>query len=270
MKQINDKYSQFQLETSRDSSDYFHVEKYISDGYYAHFHRNPELYCVFHGHVGVTVNGKKTVLDTGDAVFIDSLQIHSYECEDRAEVAFILMGSSYMQSFNNLYPNQSPPTLLSDKQRNKKLFELIEMLSPKRCDFTSLERIAYTNLIMHLIVSEYGTIPKQKKEVRRGIYILTEIIQYIYDHYSDDLSLTSIAEQFGYAPLTISKLFSQYVKIDIRSFIGNVRIQRVFELRQMPEYYDKSMLELSSLCGFNSVSSFYRAYRKSLNTPLRT
>ena len=71
----------------------FMSEKYISDGYYAHFHRNPELYCVFHGHVGVTVNGKKTVLDTGDAVFIDSLQIHSYECEDRAEVAFILMGS---------------------------------------------------------------------------------------------------------------------------------------------------------------------------------
>ena len=39
----NRKYLQFQLETSRDHPDYFHIEKYLSDGYYAHFHRNPEL-----------------------------------------------------------------------------------------------------------------------------------------------------------------------------------------------------------------------------------
>ena len=267
MKQINDKYTQFQLETSRDGSDYFHVEKYVSDGYYAHFHRNPELYCVFNGTSRVTVNGRGITLTAGDAVFINSLQIHSYECDDKAEVAFALLGNNYMQSFHNLYPNRFPPTLLSNKQGNIQLFNLIETLAPKRCDFTSLERVAYTNLILHLIVSVYGTVPKQKKEEKKGAYALSEIIQYIYDHSSEDLSLTSIAEHFGYAPLTLSKMFGQYIKIDIRNFINSVRIQKVFELRQLPEYKDKSMLELSSLCGFNSVSSFYRTYRKSLNPP---
>ena len=29
----NRKYLQFQLETSRDRPDYFHIEKYLSDGY---------------------------------------------------------------------------------------------------------------------------------------------------------------------------------------------------------------------------------------------
>ena len=265
MRQINNKNIQFQFEVSRDGSDYFHVEKYVSDGYYAHFHRNPELYCVFSGSSRVTVNGREIALTAGDAVFINSLQIHSYECDDKAEVAFALLGTDYMQSFYNLYPNHFLPTLLSDKQGNIQLFNLIETLSPKRCDFTGLERVAYTNLILHLIVSVYGTVPEQQKG-GKGAYVLSEIIQYIYDHFSEDLSLTSIAEHFGYAPLTISKMFSQYIKIDIRNFINSVRIQKVFELRQLPEYEGKSMLELSSLCGFNSVSRFYRAYKKSLNT----
>lgn len=49
------KYLQFQLESQRDRADYFHAEKYLSDGYYAHFHRNAELYCVYEGAVTVTI-----------------------------------------------------------------------------------------------------------------------------------------------------------------------------------------------------------------------
>ena len=51
----NKKYLQFQLESQRDRADYFHAEKYLSDGYYAHFHRNAELYCVYEGAVTVTI-----------------------------------------------------------------------------------------------------------------------------------------------------------------------------------------------------------------------
>lgn len=262
MRGVGNKFNQFQLETTRDASNYFHVEKYISNGYFAHFHRNPELYCVFDGTVNVTVNDRSITLTSGEAVFINSLQIHSYECDNKAEVAFALLGNTYMQFFYNLYPNRFPPTLLADKQGNTELFKLIDALSPKRCDFTDLERIAYTNLILHHIVSVYDTVPVRGKETKRGAYALTEIIQYIYDHSSENLSLTSIAEHFGYAPLTLSKMFSQHIKIDIRNFINNIRIQKMFELRQLPEYKDKSILELASICGFNSVSSFYRSYKK--------
>ena len=70
----NRKYLQFQLETSRDRPDYFHIEKYLSDGYYAHFHRNPELYCVYGGSVRVSVGKNEYPLTPGDAVFIIKCQ----------------------------------------------------------------------------------------------------------------------------------------------------------------------------------------------------
>lgn len=79
------KYLQFQLEAQRDRADYFHAEKYLSDGYYAHFHRNAELYCVYEGAVTVTIGKNEYALRAGEGVFIDSLQVHSYLCATRRQ-----------------------------------------------------------------------------------------------------------------------------------------------------------------------------------------
>lgn len=91
---------------------------------------------------------------------------------------------------------------------------------------------------------------------------MPQIIQYIYDNYSQPLTLSSIAEQFHYAPLSLSRLFGRYIRIDIRNFINNVRIQHVIALKNLPENNEKSIIDLAFQCGFNSVSSFYRAYNK--------
>ena len=65
-----------------------------------------------------------------------------------------------------------------------------------------------------------------------------------------------------YAPLSLSRLFGRYIRIDIRNFINNVRIQHVIALKNLPENNEKSIIDLAFQCGFNSVSSFYRAYNK--------
>ena len=264
MKKIIKTYPQFQIASSMKETINFHVEKYVSGGYYAHFHHSRELFCVFNNSSRVFINNEEFTLTEGQAVFIDSLQMHSYECKDKSEVAFVLISDNYMQSFKNLYPDQTLPTFLSDPVSNRPLFDLIEKLAPKLSNFTSLESIAYSNLILHFIVSSYGVCPISKHQTKN--YILTDVIRYIYNHSSESLSLSSLAAHFGYAPLTISKIFSQYVKIDIRNFINIVRLQKFFELSEMPQYKNMSIMQISSLCGFNSISSFYRTYNKSLNS----
>ena len=87
-------------------------------------------------------------------------------------------------------------------------------------------------------------------------------MQYIYNHYDENLSLTSLSEKLGYARLTISHLLNKYIKIDFRNFVNNIRVQNIVALRAKPENKDKSLTELAYMCGFNSVASFYRAYKK--------
>ncbi len=246
-------------ETNRDFPSYFHAEKYESIGYKDHLHRNIEVYCVVKGRSHVTINEREYDLTEGQAVVINSMQIHSYKNSEGTIVSFLLIGSNYLQLFNSLYPERILPEFLFDKDANKPVLEMIDRIAVQYDDFDAFESMGYSNLLIHHIVGAYGTEVAKKGSKR---FIFSEIIQYIYDHYTEDLSLTSLAEQFGYAPRSLGHMFGKYVKMDIRNFINSVRVEKVLEMNADPAYRDTPILKLALSCGFNSASSFYRAYRK--------
>lgn len=255
-------YLQFQFEMERDRPDYFHAESYTSDGYYAHFHRNTELYCVYTGQVNVSIGKEKYLLTPGNAVIINSLQVHSYQCDQNAKIGFVLFGEDYMRPFHTLYPNRPIPTFLNDRSANQPILDYIDTLGNRKSDFTPLEAFAHTSMLLHLVVSHYELPPPVSSDNPSTDFIIADIIQYIYNHSEEDLSLETLAEHFGYSRMSISHLISKHIKIDLRNFINDIRVQRVFALQQKPENKKVSVLELASRCGFKSVSSFYRAYRR--------
>ncbi len=259
----NKKYLQFQLESQRDHADYFHAEKYLSDGYYAHFHRNAELYCVYEGAVTVTIGKNEYALTAGEGVFIDSLQVHSYLCDEKAEIGFVLFGETFMRPFHKTYPNMTPPVLLNDKEANRPLFDYLSTIGGRKSDFDALEAYAHTSMLLHFIVSAYGVVPA-REDRKSSDFIITNIIQYIYDHADEDITLTSLAEHFGYNRMSVSHLISKYIRIDLRNFVNDIRVQKVVSLQALPENKNISTMELASRCGFKSVSSFYRAYKRTL------
>lgn len=246
-------------ETARDFPTYFHAEQYESIGYKAHLHRNLEIYCVIKGSSHVTINDREYNLTEGQAVVINNMQIHSYQNSEGTVVAFLLVGTKFLQLFNSVYPEQVLPESLFDTEANKPIFQLIGEITKKYDDFDIFEGMGYSNLLIHYIVNAYGT-ESAKKGSKKIIF--SEIIQYIYDHYKEDLSLTSLAEQFNYAPRSLGHLFSKYVRMDIRNFINSVRVEKVLEMKTFSENGNKTILDLAFECGFNSASSFYRAYQK--------
>lgn len=251
--------TQYQLEPDRDKPEFFHIMKYQSDGYYAHFHRNSELYCVFEGTVKVSINDKTYVLQAGEAVFINSLDLHSYECKQFAEIGIVLIGYRYMRDFRALFPHNIVPTLLKDKEANKEIFNLLTELNEKE-DFSAFEKFSYTNLLLHHITKIYGVSPKETSHK----FLLIDIIQYIYDNFMLPLSLDTLAKEFNYNPVYLSHLFSKHIRIDFRTFVSNVRMQYVMTMRNDPRYKEKSLSEIAAMCGFNSLSTFQRAYKRSV------
>ena len=76
--------------------------------------------------------------------------------------------------------------------------------------------------------------------------------------------MDSLAQQFNYDPISLSHIFSRYIKIDIRNFINNIRIQNYLTLKSLPANKDKSVMELALQCGFSNTATFYRAYKKAM------
>ena len=248
---------QFQLEPERDKLDFFHIMKYTSNGYFAHFHRNSELYCIFEGKVKVSINDKTYVLQSGEAVFINSLDFHFYQCDEPAQIGIILIGYRYMRDFRTLFPQNAIPTLLKNVKENQIIFDLLTELNKKE-NFSEFEKFSYTNLLLHYITKTYGISEKESSHK----FLLIDVIQYIYDNFMSPLSLETIAKRFNYNLVYLSHLFAKHIKIDFRTFVSNVRMQHALAMQDDPKYRNKSLTEISEMCGFNSISTFYRAYKR--------
>lgn len=250
---------QYTTEQLKDKYDLFQLCKYKSNNVKAHFHRNPELYCVYEGKVRANIDDEIFELEAGDAVFVSNSKIHSYEC-DNAEIAFALIGTKYLQPFYEIYLDRQIPVLLKNKEANKILFDYIDSVLGSNVDFKALERYACVCNILGIIVDAYGTVPAPEKKAHRAD--LSEVIKYIYNNSSQELSLKFLARRFNYDPVTLSRLFGRYIKMDLRNFINNIRIQNFTELKNMPQNANKSVTELAMQCGFSSIATFYRAYKK--------
>lgn len=256
---ISPKWQRSADESNRDFPSYFHAEKYETIGYNAHLHRNIEVYYVVKGDSHVSINEREYNLTEGQGVVINSMQIHSYTNSSGSIVSFALIGSDFLRLFNSEYPERTLPEFLPNVDANKPVLQLINDIAGQYDDFDVFERMGYSNLLIHHIVSAYGTESAKKGSKK---FIFSEIIQYIYDHYSENLTLSTLAEHFYYAPRSLGHMFNKYVKMDIRNFINSVRVEKVLEMKANPAYSDKNILELAYACGFSSSSSFYRAYRK--------
>lgn len=254
-----DKIAHRLFEVQNDTPDYFYSHRYVTHGTQLHFHRNSELFCVFDGRVEITVNDRTFDLSDGMAAFIDGLQIHSYKCTS-AEISYTIFGTDFLQPFRSLYRNGKIPTLLTDTNANKPIFDYVTRISMQVADFTDLEKYAHTYSLLAMIVKRYGTEKAEQKTSDSST--VSNIFQYIYDNYTQDLSLTSIAEHFHFHPQSLSNLLRKYINTDLRTYINNLRVQEMIKLKQMPENKDKSVIDLAMQCGFNSSTTFYRAYNK--------
>ena len=101
-------------------------------------------------------------------------------------------------------------------------------------------------------------------EKRQTLLTVSQLLTDKQANAAQNLSLNSLAEQFNYAPISLSHIFSRYIKTDIRNFINNIRIQNYLDLKSLPANKDKSVIELAMQCGFSNTATFYRAYKKAM------
>ena len=118
----------------------------------------------------------------------------------------------------------------------------------------------YLNIILGNLLSHYGEQAAASSNKSREI---VEIITYINDNYDTPLTLDSIANHFSYNKFYFSKLFNKYIKYPLNTYIGIIRVQKVFE--KLHSQKDLSLIDAVFECGFNSLSTFYR-YQKLFKT----
>lgn len=88
---------------------------------------------------------------------------------------------------------------------------------------------------------------------------LQTAIKHIWQNYSTDISVESVARYVGVSDRYLRKLFTQHLNISPLEYINQLRINKSIELLRIS---DMSIKEICFVCGFKSPQYFSRIFKK--------
>lgn len=99
---------------------------------------------------------------------------------------------------------------------------------------------------------------KQKEYIQK----FNSLMEYIDEHYMEDLNLEMISESTGFSKYHFSRLFKQYTGFTFCDYLCHRRIKVAEELLARP---DLSVTEVALQAGFPSISTFNRLFKQYKN-----
>ncbi|MBS4208866.1 helix-turn-helix domain-containing protein [Bacillus sp. FJAT-50079] len=113
------------------------------------------------------------------------------------------------------------------------------------------------SIIIHKILYELDKLSNQTNDSREETII--RAISYIENNYSEDISLTAIANDVKLSPYHFSRLFKKQMNCSPHQYLINYRINNAKKLLYNTKL---SIKEIAFTCGFNSVSHFTTTFKK--------
>ena len=93
----------------------------------------------------------------------------------------------------------------------------------------------------------------------KDIYKIDEVMDYINFHLGNHLTLQELAKIACVSPAYFSSIFKRYNGVTLFEYITQKRVDYAIQLIKTS---NKSLMEIATLCGFNSSTSFNKAFSR--------
>lgn len=241
----------------------FNREKYHHED---HIHLFSELVYVLYGEMDVKINDTTETAKAGDIIIVPPLAVHSYSTKEYTE--------NWMCTFSNDF--------ISDIVSEKELFsggkrhvftpsdELRTYISQRLHTYISQRSVDWklqpvpldTNTTrffkatLHAVFDEYFRTVGSAIE-RKHLHTISQILIYMHEHSTENISLESIGKALGYSPKYVSKCFSCINGLNFYSFLNSFRTEKAKLLLRRT---DLRIIDIAVECGYSSEKSFQRAF----------
>lgn len=239
-----------------------------------HFHDQYEVYYLVSGERHYFIRDKTYHIQSGDLVLINKRELHktsSTSSFPEHERILILFTESFIRSS---YREQAD-FLLSPFEKGSPIYHfhvhknpLVEQLFHLMLEELQGQPPGYEIRMLHTLVDILLLTARLtiKQEATPAHYLnspihqkITEIAGYIGDHYSEDLSLASMAQTFHISPYYLSRTFKAVTGFTLTEYVHSVRIRQAQKLLKETRL---SVTEISSRIGFDNVSHFGKIFKK--------
>lgn len=231
---------------------------------WAHWHKEIEILFLLSGELQITVDDVKYSLKTGDIIMINSNQIHSIKGNN--DLTYVLQ--FIPDVITKIYGGEELPQFnlnTADLNIKQESVDRIKSILAKIGIELAKRKTGYQFYLWSHVYELVGYIFRHcpyevvKNDIKdEDLRKISSIINYITDNYGKCLSIKTIAEAVQMSELTLSKFFKQKTGLSILFYLQIVRINRAKALLKS----DVSVIDLAQECGFYSLPTFYRTFKK--------
>ena len=245
----------YYYEAKPDGHNYHYVKHKTTPFTPLHFHSASEMIFVRRGKMLASVKGEEYVISAGEGCFVDRFCVHSFSELEKDTEIYVFFGNSEL--FDPIFSDVGgvPPVSFSFDD-----YSLLDMTvnAYDSAESEEIRLLTFKGAVSLLIARIAGENRVEPTPERGASTDICAVLRYIGEHFSEDITLNSIASKFGYSPQYFSRLFHRYMKVNLTEYVNIARVN--FAKRLMGS--DKSVAQIAFESGFNSMPSFYRAYKK--------
>ncbi|MCT6889789.1 MAG: AraC family transcriptional regulator [Lactobacillus sp.] len=237
-----------------------------------HWHQSLEIDFTVHGDGDYFVSGKKTHLKDGDFIVINSGEVHGVENISPGNKRRSLTLLIPAKTMKKLVPNIDNYYFLaqnSDIEKNKavrdQLFAIYYLWTKKDHKYAQIEVLGHFYLLFSYLLDNFLV---QKSEVLTFNEIkkqdkVKEIINYLSQNFTEDLTLSEIAAHFGFSKNYLDRLFKKEVHTSLMHYLQLIRLQYAY---QEIANTNLPINVIADHCGFANVKSLQKLFKKFYQT----
>lgn len=242
-----------------------------------HWHEEVELLLALRGHLSYRINGQEIVIREGDALFVNSRQLHYGFSADGMDCGFfcvvfqpqLLCASEALQAryILPILEHTGTPYLLlrRDDAPHQPLLALLKRLAdmadrcqapPTGCELETLGVLAQFwqglyGLLRPALTHTFAA-DADAQAVRN-------MLEFIHQHYAERVTLEQVAQAGHVCRSKCCQLFRQYLGHTLVSYLQSYRLERGTAMLKETEL---SVSQIAYACGFCSGSYFTELFTR--------
>lgn len=237
-----------------------------------HSHQYNEIYFLQSGKCNVYIDNETYCLEDGSVLFIPAFKEHTFiypfTQDIKRTVLYIsteqlnwYFNKDFKDEINNLFINKHLQLSRKSFSNLSNIFEKIQFEKYSLDNMSELlTKTYFFELIIYLIRCQRYTHNINQKTNLSNITI-GEIVNFIENNYSRQLTLPEIAAQFGISESSLTKKIKIFTNMTFKEYLTKTRIE---EAKSLLISSEKSITEIAYECGYNNSNFFGDVFKKAV------
>ena len=237
-----------------------------------HHHDFYEVYFFLSGSVQYNIENRSYLLTPGDVLLISPMELHQpmfgaehkvYErivlwVDKQFLESFSLPGQEFTDCFDTTRPDHTNLLRPEGVARQFLEFLLTQLLAEQESTdrYQEISSMSYLAQVL-IALNRLAVLAPRQESVPVSSSAVYNVLGYINEHYSEDLTLDKLAAQFFISKYHLSREFQRLVGTSVHRYIVQKRL--VMAKQMLSE--GKPSSEVYQHCGFGDYSNFYRAFK---------